>query len=281
MAQVKPNPNSFYDPGLIVKEIHDLHAKSIRVSDTRSVVDKFYTHFRVLYTELNLPSEVSYFRGTRSHTTIIGCVADVEASLQNSYIKIYSCPDNTPFHIWFNVDNLGVPPTIPGSTPIEIPINKNEGSSVISMAVGLIINSLFKSDFSVSRSNSVVEITAVGMGEILDSSEEGTGFALVNSRGEQELASYIQIGYQDLHPVYKGQVLKNYIFNVFSGQFEIKEELPTTIQEVVWDEIATTFPLENQELYSYKYNSNLVQEMLVTYIDATKKAIVSIQKTRY
>jgi hypothetical protein len=275
------NKNSQYDPGLIVKEVHDFYGKSLRVSDSRSVVDKFYTHFRVSYTDANLPSEVSYFRGTQAHKTTIGCISDDNASLQNSYIKLYSAPDNKPFYLWFNVDELGTDPNIADSTGIEIPIQSNDDASVIAVAMSLVINTLHRSDFIASRTHSVIEIASVGLGTVTSSSDFGTDFVISNSVGKQELISHIQISYENQHPIYKGQVLKNYIFNVFSGQFELKEDLTNVVPEVVWDEISTTFPMENQELYSYKNNSVLVQHMLVTYADSTKKAIVAIQKTRY
>ena len=272
--------SSFYDTGQIFKEVHDFHGKTLRVSDSRSVVGQFYTHFRVEYTQNNFPSEVSYFRGTQAHKTTLGCVSDLNGSLQNTYIKFYSAPDNKAFHLWFNVDDLGTAPVVANSTAIEIPINSNDDSLVIAMAISLVLNTLHKQDFIVTRNNSVVEIATVGLGIVTNSQDFGTSFALVNTVGKQELISAISIGYEGQDPVYKGQVLKNYIFNVFSGQFELKEDLSSSSVEVAWDEIATTFPAANQELYTYKYNSVAVQETLVTYADSTRKQIVSVQKTR-
>ena len=272
--------SSFYDTGQIFKEVHDFHGKTLRVSDSRSVVGQFYSHFRVEYTEDNLPSKVSYFRGTQAHRTTIGCVSDLNSSLQNKYIRIFSAPDNKAFHLWFNVDNVGVAPIISNSTAIEIPINSNDDSLVIAMAISLVLNTLHKQDFTVTRNNSVVEILTSEFGIVTNSQDFETGFALVNTPGKQELINSISIGYDGQDPIYKGQVLKNYIFNVFSGQFELKEDLSSMNVEVSWDEIATTFPTENQELYTYKKNSVAVQETLVTYVDATRKQIISIQKTR-
>lgn len=274
------NSNSFYDSGQIFKEVHDLHGKTLRVQDSRSVVDKFYTHFRVEYTADNLPSKVSYFRGTQSHRTNIGCISDVNGSLQNTYIKLFAGPDNKAFHLWFNVSGEGVAPIVIDSTPIEIPINFNDDATVISMAITLVINTLFKDFLYASRLNSAVEVASVGMGLVSNSQDFGTSFVISNNIGRQELISHIDIKYDGVHPIYKGQVLKNYIFNVFTGQFELKEDLTATVAEVSWDEISTTFPEENKELYTYRNNSIAVQEVLVTYVDNTKKQIVSIQKTR-
>lgn len=275
------NKNSQYDPGLIVKEVHDLHGRAIRTYDTRSVVSGYYTHFRAEYNSESQPIEVFYFRGSESHKTTLGCVSDVSGSLQNTYINIFSAPDNKQFHIWFNVDGLGVDPAPENSTPIEIQINANDPASVIAMAISLTINTLFKDDFSASRVNSAVDVKTAGLGLVTSSSNFGTGFAITNTTGAQELVGFIQIDYENSHPVYKGQTLKNYRFNLFTGEFEHKEEATVPLNEVLWDEIATTFPSDVSELYSYKYDSQSVQDVLVTYADPTKKLIVSVQKTRY
>lgn len=275
------NKNSQYDPGLIVKEVHDLHGRAIRTYDTRSVISGYYTHFRAEYNPESQPIEVSYFRGSESHKTTLGCVSDVSGSLQNTYINIFSAPDNKQFHIWFNVDGLGTDPAPENSTPIEIQINANDPSSVIAMAISLTINTLYKDDFSASRVNSAVDVKTAGLGLVTSSSNFGTGFAITNTTGAQELVGFIQIDYENSHPVYKGQTLKNYRFNLFTGEFEHKEEATVPLNEVLWDEIATTFPSDVSELYSYKYDSQSVQDVLVTYADPTKKLIVSVQKTRY
>jgi hypothetical protein len=275
------NKNSQYDPGLIVKEVHDFHGQSIRISDTRSVISSYYTHFRAEYNQDNQPTEVSYFRGSEPHKTMLGCVSDVDGSLQDTYIILYSAPDNNPFHIWFNVDNLGVNPISENSTPIEIQINSNDSASVVAMAVSLTLNTLFKDDFTVSRMNSVIDIKTTGFGIVTNSSNFGTGFTIANTSGAQELVGFIEISYNNSNPVYKGQTLKNYRFNLFTGQFEHREEATIPLNEVLWDEIATTFPSDISELYVYKYNAQTVQDVIVTYADPTKKLIVSVQKTRY
>ena len=129
--------------------------------------------------------------------------------------------------------------------------------------------------------NSVVDIRTAGLGLVTSSSNFGTGFTITNTSGAQELVGFIQIDYDNSNPVYKGQTLKNYRFNLFTGQFEHREEATVPPNEVLWDEIATTFPSNISELYSYKYNTQVVQDVLVTYVDSTKKLIVSVQKTRY
>lgn len=59
------------------------------------------------------------------------------------------------------------------------------------------------------------------------------------------------------------------------------ESIPVDTAGVEWDEILTTFPSSNQELYTYKKNSNTVQTVLVTYQNDSKKIIVHMQRVRY
>lgn len=56
----------------------------------------------------------------------------------------------------------------------------------------------------------------------------------------------------------------------------------TTIEgEAVWDEIVTTFPSSTTDLFTYKKNSSVVQTVLVTYQDVSKKVIINITKTSF
>lgn len=275
------NKNSQYDPGLIIKDVHDFHGQSIRVINTSSVVSKYHTHFRATYNGSDQPTSVSYYRGYEPHKTTLGCVADVAGSLQNTYITLNSAPDNKLFYIWFNVDGAGTSPALANATEIEIEINSNDPASVIAMAISLTINTLFKDYFKASRSNSVVEISTVGFGVVDNSTSVGTGFALTNVSGLQELVGVVEISYSGLDPIYKGQVLKGYRFNIFTAEFEHKEEAATSVNDVVWDQITTTFPDDTSEIYSYSLESSPVQDVLVTYVDASKKQIISVQKTRY
>lgn len=60
-----------------------------------------------------------------------------------------------------------------------------------------------------------------------------------------------------------------------------KEALDVVVADKVeWNEIATTFPSDSSDLFTYKKDSVPVQTILVTYQDNTKKVIISIVKTR-
>jgi hypothetical protein len=214
------NPNSSYDPGLIIKEVHDYYGQAIRTVDTRSVVDKFYTHFRVNYNANSLPIEVTYYRGTEAHSTQVGAFADVGGSLNNKYFFLYSAPEGKKYHVWFNVDALGVDPAPVGSTGIEIEIMSNDPAIVVSSAISLTLNSLYKDIFTANRNGSVVSILTSGFGITANSTDFNTGFVIANTVGAQETVRYLEIEYSGTDPIYKGEVLKNYRFNIFEGKFE-------------------------------------------------------------
>lgn len=271
------NKNSTYDPGLIIKDVHDYHGQSIRVSNSKSIADKHYTHFRVVYNEDFLPTKVTYYRGIKSHKTTLLCAADISSSLQSDYVLIRSAPDDKLFHIWFNVNGLGIDPAPIDSTGIEIPINSNDSANIVATAIKLIVNSLFGDYFFATSSGSVVEVITKDFGTVQNSQSFATGFTVVNEAGNQEVVNKINIEYKGADPYYNGQILKNYRFNVFNGEFEHNE--PTS--EIVWDSMETTFPTINSELYTYKFNTDVVQTVLVTYANSHKAIILSVQKTRF
>jgi hypothetical protein len=51
-----------------------------------------------------------------------------------------------------------------------------------------------------------------------------------------------------------------------------------SISDILWDKIETTFPENNQDLFSYFKNSVLVMTVLVTYSSSSKKDIILIEK---
>ena len=67
------------------------------------------------------------------------------------------------------------------------------------------------------------------------------------------------------------------------SSISISTDIPLTVETsgVNWDEINTTFPATNQELYTYKKNSVTVQTVLVTYENGSKSVILNMVRTRY
>ena len=214
------NKNSQYDPGMVIKEVHDFYGQSIRVNNARSVADSYFTHFTASYNVGNNPTEVTYFRGTKAHVTNIGVISDVSGSLNNKYVLLRSSPDNNLYYIWLNVDGTGTDPLVSGAVGIEINISENDPATIISAAIGLVINGLFSKVFSAIRTGSTVAISTAGLGVCTDSSDFNTGFVVSNTQGSQVETDHILINYSGIDPVFGGQVLKGYKYNIWEGSFE-------------------------------------------------------------
>jgi hypothetical protein len=214
------NKNSQYDPGLIVKEVHDFYAQAIRVRDTNSLNSQHFTHFSATYDVNNNPTQVIYYRGVTSHITNIGCVADVAGSLNNKYFTLRACPSNALYHVWFNVGGAGVAPVVANSTGVQVQINQNDPAIVVSTAIRLTLNTLYSGVFKASQTGATLEIRTVGFGVCSNSADVNTGFAIANTQGTQVVTDTINISYSGTDPIFNGQVLKGYKYDIWGGSFE-------------------------------------------------------------
>lgn len=232
------NPNSQYDAGMIAKEVHDYYGQNVRVSDSRTVADQYFTHFRATYTG-DLPSEVTYYRGTTQHITQVGCIADSSGSLAGKYFTIYSSPDQKAYYIWFKVSGVGTDPVIANAVGIEIDIESDDVASVVAAAINFTINSSYSDKFIASRIQAVVEIRAFSAGETSNSTSNTSGFTITNTAGTQVVTNYIAIEYSGQDPIYQGQVLKGMFYNIYTGKFEksnkvlIDDSTPIKVQDIV------------------------------------------------
>lgn len=211
---------SQYDLGLVLKDVHDFDGQFLRVADVRSVISGYYSHFNVSYNVDNNPEIIEYYVGTQPHISHITFVNDNAGDLNNTYFTIRSNPDNQKYHIWFNVDNTGVDPAPIGSIGIEIPIAANDNSNVISYAVEYVIKNFYSGVFDAYRKNGSIEIRTRQFGIIDGSVDFNTGVSISNVQGDQRLVKKLEIEYSSGDPVYQGQVLKGYYFDVYSGKFE-------------------------------------------------------------
>lgn len=270
------NQSSSYGSDLIIKEVHDYYGQALRTIDTRSVVNSFYTHFRVEYNSSSKPVVVNYYRGTNPHKTTFNATS-ASPLLDGAYFKIYSGPDNRLWVIWFNIDGTSIQPIVPEAEYIEISVNSGDSAEVVALAITLILNNLHKDIFSVTRNGINLEIKTVELAEVTNSDEGTTPFVFSQISGTQELVQKVEIKYQGNDPIYKGQLLKNYQFNIFKGTFEIND---VGSDGEDWDEILTTFPTPESELFTYRLGGTTVQTILVTYLDSTKLTTISVQKTR-
>ena len=261
------NKNSFYDPGLIVKEVHDFYGQSLRVRDTNALNSQHFTHFSASYDVNNNPTQISYFRGTESHITNIGCVADVAGSLNNKYFTLRACPSNALYHVWFNVDGTGTAPVVANSTPIEVQISANDPAIVVATAIRLTINNLFSSVFKATQAGATLEIRTVGLGVCSNSLDVNTGFVIANTQGQQVTTDTVNITYSGTDPIYNGQVLKNYKYDIWNGSFNyVEADTSGKLIPVAFDDFEVLTKTDDGPT-SVRYNSggNQVALLTITY----------------
>jgi len=211
---------SQYGSDLIAREVHDFYGQHIRVRDTNSLNNQYFTHFSATYDVNNNPTEVTYFRGTTNHITNIGCSDDVSGSLNNKYFSIRECPSNRKYHVWFNVNGNGITPIVTDSTPIEVAISTNDPAFVVATAIRLTINLLYSKIFTVTQLNASLEIKTVGFGVCSNTININTGFTISNIAGTQVVTDTVSLTYSGNNPIYNGQVLKDYRYNIWGGFFE-------------------------------------------------------------
>ena len=235
---MRNKPNNQYDGMEIWKDVADFDGQNIRVTDSRSVADRYYSHFRASYNSLGKPTSVTYYNGTAPHKTLIGCLSDVSGSLNNKYLTIHDNPSNQKYHIWFNVNGAGTDPAPADSLPIEIPLLTNDTSSIVAVAITLVINSLFSRSFTAQRQVDGVDIASVKYGFVDDSIDFNTGFTIANTRGSQEVTNQIDITYDGSDPIFEGQLLKGYSYDIYSGKF-LKDDAPKE-ESLLVDEASAT-----------------------------------------
>jgi hypothetical protein len=274
------NKNSQYDSGLIVKEVHDFYGQYIRVRDTNSLNSQHFTHFSATYDVNNNPTQVIYYRGVTSHVTNIGCVADSASSLNNKYFSIRACPSNQKYHVWFNVGGAGVAPVVADSIGIEISLSVNDPAVVVATAIRLTINLLYSKIFTVTQLNATLEIRTVGFGVCSNTVDINTGFAITNTAGTQVVTDTVNLTYSGNDPIYNGQVLKNYKYDIWNGGFVFNASAssdseglaPASFDKVIVDRDISDDPIS----YKFYLSTSLVGQIDVTY--NTNKSAIQYKK---
>lgn len=214
------NSLSQLDFGGVIKDVHDYPGHSLRTRDAVSVVSTHYTNFEVSYDANSNPTKVTYYAGTSPHITNIGFVADVAKSLNNKYFFLYEGRNRRLFHVWYNVDNTGVDPNPGGSVGIEVDISENDPAGIVAYATELVLNGLYSTEFLVRRINGALTITTVPYGLTGNTIDVNTGFFINNVPGTQEITQILNIPYSNGNPVYEGEELKGYRYNIYTGKFE-------------------------------------------------------------
>lgn len=285
-----PEAFSQYDPDQVLKDVHSLPGHYLRTKESLTLVKPYFDTFSVTYDSSDNPVEVTYFAGTKPHVTEIGFVADSNGDKAGGYVLLTSGRGKLRYALYMTIDGVGDPPNLEGVTNVEVPLMLNDSASLIAVAYNMIINNL--EGFSVSRSNAVIKVTTDDLGITNNTLEVGTGFVINNEAGENVEVAKVNLNYSDSgNPIWQSQELKGYKYNIYTGQFVISNGSFSKVNdkkalnvlnagEVIWDEIATSFPDTVTDLYTYSYQGTPVQTVTVTYGDTAKNQILSVLKER-
>ena len=230
----------------VLREVSDLYGKSLRVSDANSVVDSHFSHFRADYDVSNNPTRIKYYHGTDARRTSF--TLGMASTLGGKYFKMYTAPDNQLVTIWFNVDGLNSQPSVPNTFKyIEIPLDVNDDPYMVGTALKLTIDGLFSNYFYTLLDDGVqIEIIASQMGECSPSDPATSGFTFIQVAGTQKLIQDIEIAYDGINPIFNGQVLSGYQFNIYSGKFERNVAIDSV--NVNLDEVVDAIDITNTTL---------------------------------
>lgn len=246
------------DPGAVLRDAHSYPGHYLRVRDALTLVKQHYDYLTATYSG-NLPTQVKYYVGLNPHITKINTVADTAGSLNNKYFFIYEGRSARKFHVWYNVNGAGVDPAPPNSTGIEVEINTNDASAIVAYATELVLNSsLYKEYFTAKRAGSQLVITANKAGVTSDSLDVDTGFTVLNQQGTSQLVQTVDIEYDGTDPLFDGQVMKGYYYDIFSGSFEKNLDTSTSSTELSGKTptlVVIPAPLANTE-YSFVLPNN-------------------------
>lgn len=285
------NSTSQYDGQQVLKDVHSLPGKYLRTRDSLTLVKEHFDNFTVSYDNDKRPVDISYFVGTEPHLTTIGIVSNVDMSIAGSGFVVSSGRREKRYAVYYTVSGNGTAPSISGTTNVEVPLELGDDSRVIAIATKMALDSIDAFDTRVN--NSVIEIETKKLGETNNTILfNGSPFLITNDPGIDELLSTIYLNYSENgNPIWQGQELVDYVYDVFSAKFVLSNGSYSEVDgkktlnvlnatEVVWDEIATTFPDTVTDLYTYSYQGIPVQTVTVTYGDAAKTQILSVLKER-
>ena len=221
------NTSSQYNPEIVLKESADFFGQALRTIDARSVTE-YYSHFRAEYNTDNNPTKVSYYRGTKAYNTNISFTS--ATGLEGKYFVLHSAPDNQLYIIWYKVNGIGIAPVVANAKYIEVSLTASDSAEIVAALTRVSLE--FTGLFSANRNGSSLSVLTSGLGFVDASFDVNTGFTITGTDGEQVLVEGLNITYLGTDPVYEGQVLYGYSFDIYSGKFVKNPKVDVAINDV-------------------------------------------------
>jgi len=293
-----------FDPGQVLKGSFSELQSSIRTLNTNTILKDAYTHLVQELDEQERPTKVEYYQAISPSIHRLTFRADVNGDLQDKYFKMQTYIDKKTHVFYYVVDGQGVEPT-EGDFKYPITISANDSASLISYASRNAIKLI--DEFNIIGNNLIssfidIEYNQFGNANLIDVLD--TGFITVSKKnGESILVGEVSLSYDESGSVvYNGNKLKGLYFNPYTASFdtqplssnfnglwgvtstEIGDKTALDVNIVdkpIWDSIDITFPDPTSDFFTYKNEGQLVQTVLVTYTDTSKKVIIAVNKTRF
>jgi hypothetical protein len=224
---------SQYDGMQVLKDAHSLPGHYIRTKESLTVVQPYFDTFNVEYDANNNPTEICYFAGTSAHLTTIGVVDDVNASLRDTYFIISTGRKEARYAIYYVVDGIGTAPSIAGVTSLPVNIQINDPASIVAFATEQVLLTI-SNGFKVKRTQAVLEASTVRLGVTNNTIDGGTGFIISNTAGTNEQVEKVNLTYSSSgHPIWQSQELVNYRYNVYTGRFELDNDIQVNLDSII------------------------------------------------
>lgn len=158
------NKLSQLDPGGVLKDSHDFDSHALRTVGVNSLVPDQYDRPVMEYdVDYNL-TKATFYRNTLAKKSVVEFKADVLSNLNNKYFEMYSSRDKEKYYVWYNVSGLGVDPSVPDASGIEVQIQANDAASVVAIATELTILLVADRNFNLQRVGNCLFIGNVEMG---------------------------------------------------------------------------------------------------------------------
>ncbi len=105
---------------------------------------------------------------------------DVSGNLNNTYWLIYSTHDANAYYVWYDVDNTGVNPSLPGKTGIEVDISEDDTAEDIATATIAAMSAAASAVFTFDQDTSTIIVynQTAGTASPAEDGAVPTGFAV-------------------------------------------------------------------------------------------------------
>jgi hypothetical protein len=158
------------DPGGAARSVHDDFKQANRQIDVKD-----YDTLNIVYDSDGNMSQVSYYQDRDYSKYDLGFVGDTAGSLNDTYWLLNAAKDRKKYYVWYNVDGGGTDPNISGRVGIEVGISANDAGSIVALAVKQILVLSHSDEFTVSRENAVLSLTALTRGSLTDPVDVSSG----------------------------------------------------------------------------------------------------------